>query len=75
MGENLGTPKEITFEVTEAVEGGFDARALGHSILTQGDDWDDLKFMVKDAVLCHFGDDAESMIVRLHFVEDEAVAV
>ena len=75
MGENLGTPKEIIFEVTEAVKGGFDARALGHSIFTQGDDWADLKFMVKDAVLCHFGDDPGSMIVRLHFVEDEAMAV
>ena len=42
MGENMGTPKEIIFEVTEAVEGGFDARALGHSIFAQGDDWDDL---------------------------------
>ena len=42
MGENLGTPEEITFEVTEVVEGGYDARALGHSIITQGGDWDDL---------------------------------
>lgn len=27
---------EIIFEVTEAAEGGFNARALGHSIFTQG---------------------------------------
>ena len=47
-------PTEVIFEVTEAVEGGYDARALGYSIFTQGDDWDDLKDMVKDAVLCHF---------------------
>ncbi len=70
-----GSPKEIIFEVTEAVEGGFDARALGHSIFTQGEDWDDLKSMVKDAVLCHFGDENQTMIVRLHFVKDEAMAV
>ncbi len=25
---------EIIFEVTEAVEGGYDAKALGHSIFT-----------------------------------------
>lgn len=71
----MGTPKEIIFEVTEAVEGGFDARALGHSIFTQGEDWDDLKLMVKDAVLCHFGDEHRTTIVRLHFVKDEAMAV
>lgn len=71
----MGSPKEIIFEVTEAVDGGFDARALGHSIFTQGEDWDDLKSMVKDAVLCHFGDENQTMIVRLHFVKDEAMAV
>ena len=75
MGENMGAPKEIIFEVTEAVEGSFDARALGHSIFTQGEDWVDLKSMVKDAVLCHFGDEHETMVVRLHFVKDEAMAV
>ena len=37
------------FEVTEAVEGGYDARALGYSIFTQGEDWADLKAMVKDS--------------------------
>ncbi len=34
---------EIIFEVTEAPEGGYDARALGHGVFTQGEDWDDLK--------------------------------
>ena len=48
------TPTEIIFEVTEADEGGYNARALGYGIFTQGDDWDDLKAMVKDAVLCYF---------------------
>ena len=52
----MRTP-EIIFEVTEAPEGGYEARALGHSIFTQGEDWDDLKTMVKDAVLCHFDED------------------
>ena len=71
----MGVPTEIIFEVTEAVEGGFDARALGYSIFTQGEDWADLKAMVKDAVLCHFGDGSEPKVARLHFVKDEAIAV
>ena len=54
--EPVEAAMEITFEVTEAPEGGFDARALGHSIFTQGEDWADLKAMVTDAVRCHFGD-------------------
>ena len=68
-------PAEIIFEVTEAVEGGYDARALGYSIFTKGEDWADLKAMVRDSVLCHFGDEGEPRVVRLHFVKDEAIAV
>ena len=47
-------PKEITFQVREEPDGGYSARAVGFSIFTQGDDWDHLKFMIRDAVLCHF---------------------
>ena len=59
---------EIVFEVTEALGGGYDAHALGHSIFTQGDDWDDLKAMVRDAVLCHFDVEDEPKAIRLHLV-------
>ena len=50
-------------------------RALGYGIFTQGDDWADLKTMVKDAVECHFDDGNAPKIIRLHFVRDEAFAV
>ncbi|MDE2979880.1 MAG: 2-oxoisovalerate dehydrogenase [Gemmatimonadota bacterium] len=66
---------EVIFEVTEAIEGGYDARALGHSIFTQGDDWADLKAMVREAVLCHFDADTLPKVIRLHLVKDEAIAV
>ena len=66
---------EIIFEVTEAAEGGYDARALGHGVFTQGEDWDDLKEMVRDAVRCHFGADDVPGVIRLHYVRDEAIAV
>lgn len=66
---------EIIFEVREAAEGGYDARALGHSVFTQGDDWDDLKEMVRDAVLCHFDEREAPKVIRLHFVREEAIAV
>ena len=68
-------PAEIIFEVTEAPEGGFDARALEHSIFTQGNDWNDLKEMARDAVLCHFDEDDAPRVIRLHLVREEAVAV
>ena len=58
------TPSEIIFEVTEAVEGGYNARASGYSIFTQGDDWADLKEMVKEATRCHFGDEYMPKVIR-----------
>ncbi len=66
---------EIIFEVREAEEGGFWARALGCPIFTQGEDWNDLRAMVKDAVTCHFEKEAERpKVIRLHFVRDEVLA-
>ena len=55
--ESRARPAEIIFEVTEAVEGGYDAQALGYNIYTQGENWDDLKAMARDAVLCHFDEE------------------
>lgn len=68
-------PSEIAFEVTEAVEGGYDARAVGHSIFTQGHDWADLKAMVKDAVLCHFGYVTVPSVIKLRSSTDDIIAV
>ena len=48
------TPSEITFEAYQEDDGGYCASAVGYSIVTQGDDWDELKYMVEDATLCHF---------------------
>lgn len=66
---------EIIFEVTESDEGGYEARALGHSIFTQGDDWNGLKAMVRDAVLCHFEEGGAPRVIRLHLIREEAIAV
>ena len=68
-------PMEIIFEVTEAVEGGYDSRALGYDIFTQGDDWEDLKAMARDAVCCYFEEGSAPRVIRLHLVREEAIAV
>ena len=68
-------PMEIIFEVTEAVEGGYDARALGYDIFTQGDDWDYLKAMARDAVRCYCEEASVPRVIRLHLVREEAIAV
>lgn len=66
---------EIIFEVTESDEGGYEARALGYSIFTQGDGWNDLTAMAREAVLCHFGKGNVPRMIRLHRIGEEAIAV
>ena len=63
---------EIIFVVEEDIEGGFNARALGESIFTQGDTVEELKDNVKEAVALHFEDqDEKPKIIRLHYVKEE----
>ena len=45
---------EVIFVVEDSPEGGYEARALGHSIFTQADSVEELRTMVRDAVSCHF---------------------
>jgi predicted RNase H-like HicB family nuclease len=50
---------ELIFEVRDAEEGGFFARALGHSIFTQAETWDELRANAKEAAALHFEDSPE----------------
>ena len=56
------------------MDGGYTARALGYSIFTEGDTWDELKAAVQDAVRLHFEDGERTNVVRLHLVKDEVLA-
>jgi hypothetical protein len=57
---------EIIFIVQEPPEGGFAAEALGQSIYTVADTLGELNEMVRDAVVCHFEDEAaRPKIIRL----------
>lgn len=48
---------EIIFLIEEAQEGGFIARAMGHSIFTEAENEKELKENIKNAVMCHFDKD------------------
>lgn len=66
---------EIIFEVREdEADGGYAARALGHSIFTEAETLEELRQNVREAADCHFdGDAAAPRIIRLHFVRDEVM--
>jgi hypothetical protein len=66
---------EIFFLVEEAIEGGYNARAIGESIFTQGDDLDELRANIRDAVQCHFDESNLPKVIRLHLVKEEIITV
>jgi len=56
---------EVIFEVRDAEEGGYCARALGHAIFTEAETWDELRANVLEATTLHFEDsDVHPRIVR-----------
>ena len=67
---------ELIFEVRDAEEGGYWARALGHAIFTQGETWEELRANVLEATSLHFEDDTvHPRLVRLHYVKDELIPI
>jgi hypothetical protein len=64
---------EIIFIVTESVEGGFEAKALDHAIFTEADTIEELKQQIREAIQCHFEENAPK-IVRLHYFKEEVFA-
>jgi predicted RNase H-like HicB family nuclease len=65
---------ELIFEVRDAEEGGFWARALGHGIFTQGETWEELRTNVLEATSLHFEDGpVQPRLVQLHYVKDELI--
>lgn len=64
---------ELIFEVEEASEGGYTARALGAPIFTEADDLEGLTEMVRDAVICHYDEADRPHVIRLHHVHDELI--
>jgi hypothetical protein len=66
---------EIVFEISQDSDGGFTAEALGESIFTQGDTWDDLRANVREVVQAFYFDSTPPVSIRLRLVRDEVLAV
>jgi hypothetical protein len=64
---------EIIFEVTQEADGGYVAEAMGESIFTEADTWEQLRLNVKEAVAAFYFDRTAPARVRLHLVRDEVL--
>jgi len=56
----------ILFTIQESTDGGFTAKALDYPIFTEGDDLNELKTNIKEAVDCHFeqGNDQKFILIN-----------
>src|SRR6266852_4228647 len=65
---------ELIFEIRDADEGGYCARALGAPIFTEADTWEELRKNVLEAVSLHFEEsNVRPRMVQLHYVKDELI--
>jgi predicted RNase H-like HicB family nuclease len=66
---------DLVFLVHRDEDGGYWAEAVGHGIFTQGDDLDELKFMIEDATELYFEDPAERpQNILWRFVDSDLAA-
>lgn len=56
---------EILFFVVESSEGGYEARADGHSIYTEGETLQEVREAIEDAVRCHFAEADMPQFIRV----------
>ena len=66
---------DIVFEVSQEADGGFVAECLTESIVTQADNWEELRQNVREAVATFYFDHPRPpAAIRLHLVRDEVLA-
>ena len=66
---------ELVFEITHEADGGYCAECLSEAIFSQGDNWEQLRHNVREAVEAYYFDQPQIPArIRLHLVRDELLA-
>jgi hypothetical protein len=65
---------EIIFVIGDSLDGGFEARALGYSIFTEAETYEELKTNIKEALSVHFEIEDMPKLIRLHYIKEEVIA-
>ena len=67
---------DLIFEVRDAEEGGYWARALGHPVFTWAETWNELRANALEVTGLHFEERSERpRYIQLHYAKDELILV
>jgi hypothetical protein len=67
--------KEIIFLIEESLDGGFEAKAVGFPIFTEGESEDEIKKNILEAVRCHFDENEMPAFINIRFLREEQIAL
>ena len=56
--------KEIIFLIEESLDGGFEAKAVGFPIFTEGESEDEVRQNILEAVRCHFDENEMPAFIK-----------
>lgn len=67
--------KEIIFLIEESLDGGFEAKAVGYPIFTEGENEHEIKKNILEAVRCHFDENEMPLFINIRFLREEQIAL
>ncbi len=67
--------KEIIFIIEESLDDGFEAKAIGYPIFTEGESEDEVRKNILEAVRCHFDENEMPSYINIRFVREEQIAL
>ena len=67
--------KEIIFLIEESLDAGFEAKAVGFPIFTEGESEDEVRQNILEAVRCHFDENEMPAFINIRFLREEQIAL
>jgi len=65
--------KELIFELAQDGDGGFTAEAIGESIFTQADNWDEVRTNVREAVQAFYFDSVSPVAAHKNVSKEDVL--
>jgi hypothetical protein len=63
------------FLIEESLDGGFEAKAVGYPIFTEGESEDEVRQNILEAVRCHFDEADIPAYINIRFLREEQIAL